>query len=155
MSDAPLAIVLAAGLSTRMRSKTPKVLHPIAGRPLLAYVLETLRSVRARPLVVLAKESEAARDLLDGQARVVIQDPPRGPGDAVPVALPRANGDEGLADIVAGDAPRIWGGCGARWRACAPTRPARSSSRTSSPKPPVTEAASPCIAPTIRRKAWA
>ena len=66
MSDAPLAIVLAAGLSTRMRSKTPKVLHPIAGRPLLAYVLETLRSVRARPLVVLAKESEAARDLLDG-----------------------------------------------------------------------------------------
>src|SRR5207253_88822 len=83
MSDAPLAIVLAAGLSTRMRSKTPKVLHPIAGRPLLAYVLETLRSVRARPLVVLAKESEAARDLLDGQTRVVIQDPPRGTGDAV------------------------------------------------------------------------
>src|SRR5947209_20337606 len=107
MSDAPLAIVLAAGLSTRMRSKTPKVLHPIAGRPLLAYVLETLRSVRARPLVVLAKESEAARDLLDGQARVVIQDPPRGTGDAVRVALAEANGDEGLAYIVYGDTPLL------------------------------------------------
>jgi len=107
MSDAPLAIVLAAGLSTRMRSKTPKVLHPIAGRPLLAYVLETLRSVRARPLVVLAKESEAARDLLDGQARVVIQDPPRGTGDAVRVALAKANGDEGLAYIVYGDTPLL------------------------------------------------
>ena len=107
MSDAPLAIVLAAGLSTRMRSKTPKVLHPIAGRPLLAYVLETLRSVRARPLIVLAKESEAARDLLDGQARVVIQDPPRGTGDAVRVALAKANGDEGLAYIVYGDTPLL------------------------------------------------
>jgi len=107
MSDAPLAIVLAAGLSTRMRSKTPKVLHPIAGRPLLAYVLETLRSVRARPLVVLAKESEAARDLLDGQTRVVIQDPPRGTGDAVRVALVKANGDEGLAYIVYGDTPLL------------------------------------------------
>src|SRR5438309_323858 len=107
MSDAPLAIVLAAGLSTRMRSKTPKVLHPIAGRPLLAYVLETLRSVRARPLVVLAKESEAARDLLDGQTRVVIQDPPRGTGDAVRVALVKANGDEGLAYIVYGDTPQL------------------------------------------------
>src|SRR5437870_5431412 len=107
MSDAPLAIVLAAGLSTRMRSKTPKVLHPIAGRPLLAYVLETLRSVRARPLVVLAKESEAARDRLDGQARVVIQAPPRGTGDAVRVALAEANGDEGLAYIVYGDTPLL------------------------------------------------
>jgi bifunctional UDP-N-acetylglucosamine pyrophosphorylase/glucosamine-1-phosphate N-acetyltransferase len=107
MSDAPLAIVLAAGLSTRMRSKTPKVLHPIAGRPLLTHVLETLRSLRARPLVVLAKESEAARELLDGQARVAIQDPPRGTGDAVRVALAAANGDEGLAYIVYGDTPLL------------------------------------------------
>src|SRR5207245_1615706 len=72
-----------------------------------ANVREPLRSVRARPLVVLAKESEAARDLLDGQARVVIQDPPRGTGDAVRVALAEANGDEGLAYIVYGDTPLL------------------------------------------------
>ncbi|HEV8470358.1 MAG TPA: NTP transferase domain-containing protein, partial [Candidatus Limnocylindria bacterium] len=54
MTDAPLAIVLAAGLSTRMKSKTPKVLHAIAGRPLLAHVLETVRAAGARPLVVLS-----------------------------------------------------------------------------------------------------
>ena len=107
MSDAPLAIVLAAGLSTRMRSRTPKVLHPLAGRPLLAHVLATLRSVRARPLVVLAKESEAARDLLDGEAQVVFQDPPRGTGDAVRVALDKADGDAGLAYIVYGDTPLL------------------------------------------------
>ncbi|HEY8758940.1 MAG TPA: NTP transferase domain-containing protein, partial [Candidatus Limnocylindria bacterium] len=41
MGDAPLAIVLAAGLSTRMKSKTPKVLHPVAGRPLLEHILKT------------------------------------------------------------------------------------------------------------------
>ena len=40
MGDAPLAIVLAAGLSTRMKSKTPKVLHPVAGRPLRERVVQ-------------------------------------------------------------------------------------------------------------------
>jgi bifunctional UDP-N-acetylglucosamine pyrophosphorylase/glucosamine-1-phosphate N-acetyltransferase len=107
MSDAPLAIVLAAGLSTRMRSRTPKVLHPLGGRPLLAHVLATLRSVKARPLVVLAKESGAARDLLDGEAQVVYQDPPRGTGDAVRVALAEADGDVGLAYILYGDTPLL------------------------------------------------
>src|SRR6059036_278775 len=107
MTDAPLAIVLAAGLSTRMKSKTPKVLHPIAGRPLLAHVLETVRAAGARPLVVLSKESEPAREMLDGDARVALQDPPRGTGDAVRVALAEADGDRGVAYIVYGDTPLL------------------------------------------------
>src|SRR2546427_218370 len=106
MTDAPLAIVLAAGLSTRMRSKTPKVLHSIAGRPLIAHVLETVRAVGARPLVVLSRESEAARALLDG-ARVAVQDPARGTGDAVRVALEHAEGENGVAYIVYGDTPLV------------------------------------------------
>ena len=107
MTDAPLAIVLAAGLSTRMKSKTPKVLHVIAGRPLLAHVLETVRAAGARPLVVLSKESEPAREILDDGARVAFQDPPRGTGDAVRVALATANGDRGVAYIVYGDTPLL------------------------------------------------
>jgi bifunctional UDP-N-acetylglucosamine pyrophosphorylase/glucosamine-1-phosphate N-acetyltransferase len=107
MSEAPLAIVLAAGLSTRMKSKTPKVLHPVAGRPLLEHILKTIRDLGARPLVVLSQESAAARELLDESARVAIQDVPRGTGDAVRVALAAANGDRGVAFIVYGDTPLL------------------------------------------------
>src|SRR6266550_3440934 len=107
MGDAPLAIVLAAGLSTRMKSKTPKVLHPVAGRPLLGHILRTVRAVGARPLVVLSQESTPARELLDEGTRVAMQDVPRGTGDAVRVALAAANGDRGIAYIVYGDTPLL------------------------------------------------
>src|SRR5205814_10519465 len=95
MGDAPLAIVLAAGLSTRMKSKTPKVLHPVAGRSLLGHILRTVRAVGARPLVALSQVSTTARDLLDEGTRVAIQDVPRGTGDAVRVARAAAHGVRG------------------------------------------------------------
>src|SRR5256886_5859397 len=107
MGDAPLAIVLAAGLSTRMKSKTPKVLHPVAGRPLVSHILQTLRAVGARPLVVLSQDSARAREFLDEGTRVAIQEVPRGTGDAVRVALAAANGDRGAAFIVYGDTPLL------------------------------------------------
>src|SRR5258708_4864378 len=107
MGDAPLAIVLAAGLSTRMKSKTPKVLHPVAGRPLVTHILRTVRAAGARPLVVLSKESAAARELFDDGTRVAIQEVARGTGDAVRVALAVANGDRGVAFIVYGDTPLL------------------------------------------------
>src|SRR5256712_5075048 len=90
-----------------MKSNTPKVLHPIAGRPLLAHVLDTVRAAGARPLVVLSKESEPAREMLDGDVRVAYKDPPRAPGDPVRVALATANGDRGVAYIVYGDTPLL------------------------------------------------
>jgi len=107
MGDAPLAIVLAAGLSTRMRSRTPKVLHPVAGRPLVTHILKTLRAVGARPLVVLSKESAAAGELFDEGTRLAIQEEARGTGDAVRVGLAAANGDHGIAFIVYGDTPLL------------------------------------------------
>src|SRR6267378_6629194 len=107
MGDAPLAIVLAAGLSTRMKSKTPKVLHPIAGRPLVTHILQTVRAVGGRPLVVLSAESAPARGFLDEGTRVAIQEVARGTGDAVRVALDAANGDQGVAFIVYGDTPLL------------------------------------------------
>lgn len=109
MSAAPLAIVLAAGLGTRMRSRTPKVLHTAAGKPLLGHVLATLAELGARPVVVLSRESEPARALAGDGARVAMQDPPRGTGDAVRVALDAITETRGEVVIVYGDTPLVRG----------------------------------------------
>ncbi|MBI3521964.1 MAG: bifunctional UDP-N-acetylglucosamine diphosphorylase/glucosamine-1-phosphate N-acetyltransferase GlmU [Chloroflexi bacterium] len=101
-SGATVALVLAAGLGTRMRSKTPKVLHPIAGKPLLAHVLDTCAAVGARAVLVLSKESEPDRALANG-ATVVLQEPPRGTGDAVQVALRAVTEQAGTAFVLYGD----------------------------------------------------
>src|SRR2546426_2078376 len=90
-----------------MKSKTPKVLHPVAGRPLVSHILETVRAAGARPLVVLSQESARAREFFDEGTRVAIQEVPRGTGDAVRVALAVANGDRGIACIVYGDTPLL------------------------------------------------
>src|SRR5690242_7001170 len=91
-----------------MRSQTPKVLHPVAGKPLLAHVLGTLAEVGARPVVVLSRESSAARSLMNG-GTVAMQDPPRGTGDAVRVALDAVKDASGDVLIVYGDTPLVRG----------------------------------------------
>jgi bifunctional UDP-N-acetylglucosamine pyrophosphorylase/glucosamine-1-phosphate N-acetyltransferase len=103
----PPGIVLAAGLGTRMRSQTPKVMHLVAGRPLLSHVLDAVRRAGARPVVVLSKESEPARAIVGDDAVVAMQDPPRGTGDAVRVALTRIPDASGTAFIVYGDTPLL------------------------------------------------
>ena len=107
MTAGPPGIVLAAGLGTRMRSQTPKVLHLVAGKPLLSHVLDAVRAAGARPVVVLSKESEPARAILGDDAVVAMQDPPRGTGDAVRVALAKVPGASGEAFIVYGDTPLL------------------------------------------------
>jgi bifunctional UDP-N-acetylglucosamine pyrophosphorylase/glucosamine-1-phosphate N-acetyltransferase len=107
MTAAPPGIVLAAGLGTRMRSQTPKVLHLVAGKPLLAHVLEAVRAVGARPVVVLSKESEPARSVVGDDAVVAMQDPPRGTGDAVRIALGAIPETSGEAFIVYSDTPLL------------------------------------------------
>src|SRR5690348_262992 len=89
-----------------MRSQTPKVLHPVAGRPLLAHILGSLADVGARPVVVLSRESSSARSLVNG-GTVAMQDPPRGTGDAVRVALDAVKDQKGEAFIVYGDTPLV------------------------------------------------
>jgi len=101
------AFILAAGLGTRMRSRTCKVLHPAAGRPLIAHVVASVQAVGARPVVVLSPESEPARAVLPEDAVVAIQDPPRGTGDAVRVALEAVPDARGRAFIVYGDTPLV------------------------------------------------
>jgi bifunctional UDP-N-acetylglucosamine pyrophosphorylase/glucosamine-1-phosphate N-acetyltransferase len=84
------AIVLAAGQGTRMRSRLPKVLHPLAGRPMVDHVLRMLTALDADPVIVVtghgADQVEAA---LDRTAVIVRQEPQLGTADAVRVALAR------------------------------------------------------------------
>ncbi len=77
-------ILLAAGLGTRMRSRLPKVLHPVCGLPMLAHSLAAVRQVSTEtPVVVIGHGAEAVRTWLGLDARCVLQDPPLGTGHAV------------------------------------------------------------------------
>jgi len=107
MTAGPPGIVLAAGLGTRMRSQTPKVLHLVAGKPLLSHVLDAVRGAGARPFVVLSRESEPARAIVGDGAVVAMQDPPRGTGDAVRIALEAISDRAGEVFIVYGDSPLL------------------------------------------------
>ncbi|MCS6879011.1 MAG: bifunctional UDP-N-acetylglucosamine diphosphorylase/glucosamine-1-phosphate N-acetyltransferase GlmU [Geminicoccaceae bacterium] len=91
MSQEPLSIVvLAAGKGTRMRNGRPKVLHPLAGWPLVRHVLATARSLEPERLVVVLAPGmeEVAREVRARapEARIAIQDPPLGTGHAVAAA---------------------------------------------------------------------
>ncbi|HYM83466.1 MAG TPA: bifunctional UDP-N-acetylglucosamine diphosphorylase/glucosamine-1-phosphate N-acetyltransferase GlmU [Candidatus Dormibacteraeota bacterium] len=103
-----VAVVLAAGLGTRMRSRTPKVLHPLCGRPMLAYVLDAARSATGSdPLVVYSPATEAIVDVFAGLADFVLQQETRGTGDAVAAAMREVPEDAAEVLVVSGDVPRV------------------------------------------------
>lgn len=83
-------VILAAGKGTRMRSDLPKVLHPLAGKPLLAHVLDTARELSAGSIcVVYGHGGELVRERLDApDVTWVLQEPQLGTGHAVLQALP-------------------------------------------------------------------
>ena len=103
---APAAIVLAAGQGTRMRSRIPKVLHPLAGRPMLAHVLDALAAAGvARPVVVTGHGADEVEATLGVQALAVRQASQLGTADAVRVALPALPDGAESVLVTMGDAP--------------------------------------------------
>ncbi|MGH2559163.1 MAG: bifunctional UDP-N-acetylglucosamine diphosphorylase/glucosamine-1-phosphate N-acetyltransferase GlmU [Thermomicrobiales bacterium] len=83
-------VVLAAGAGTRMRSALPKPLHPVAGVPMARLVVEA--GMAARPTsVTLVVSAQTATNIdalaIDATVQTVVQDPPRGTGEAVALAL--------------------------------------------------------------------
>ena len=100
-------IVLAAGLGKRMRSELPKVLHPLAGRPLLGHVLETARSlVPRKTIVVHGHGAERVRAAFpDPSLAWVLQAEQLGTGHAVMQAMPQVSSEEVL--ILYGDVPLV------------------------------------------------
>ena len=102
------AVVLAAGKGTRMKSDKPKVLHELAGQPLLSHVLETARTAGVKRTVVvvghradLVRETCGAADL-----EFVLQEPQLGTGHAVQMAEPALSA-EGWTVVLAGDVPLL------------------------------------------------
>ena len=81
------AIILAAGRGTRMKSAIPKVMHQIAGRPMIAHLLEALRPLSPNAtIVVIGPEMDTVARVV-APAESVVQNPPLGTGDAVRTAL--------------------------------------------------------------------
>jgi bifunctional UDP-N-acetylglucosamine pyrophosphorylase / glucosamine-1-phosphate N-acetyltransferase len=95
---------MAAGLGTRMRSGTPKHLHPLLGRRLVDWVLEAARPLGADPLVVVASPESA--EAFEG-LEVAVQETPLGTGDAVRAARPLVAGRAGDVLVLSGDAPLL------------------------------------------------
>lgn len=102
-----VVVVLAAGQGKRMRSKLPKVLHPLAGRPLLEHVLETVGLLRpAGVFVVVGHQAERVRAAIRAEVRWVRQAEQRGTGHAAAQALPLL-AEDALALILCGDVPLV------------------------------------------------
>lgn len=96
-----------------MKSRVPKVLHPAAGRPLLAHVLAALEPLGLGvAYAVVPKENGMFKSVLsqaglEDSVQLVVQDPPRGTADAVRTALAALDGDEDTILVLQGDSPLI------------------------------------------------
>ena len=101
-------VVLAAGKGTRMHSDQPKVLHCLAGRPLLQHVLDTaIQLTPGKMCVVYGHGGEAVpKAMAQYEASFVIQEPQLGTGHAVQQALPHLP-EQGLTLVLYGDVPLI------------------------------------------------
>ncbi|MEZ5531510.1 MAG: bifunctional UDP-N-acetylglucosamine diphosphorylase/glucosamine-1-phosphate N-acetyltransferase GlmU [Steroidobacteraceae bacterium] len=105
----PLSVViLAAGQGKRMRSDLPKVLQPLAGRPLLAHVIETAQAIGPAAIhVVYGHGGDRVRAALaEAPVTWVLQAEQRGTGHAVAQAMPQV-GDQDLVLVLYGDVPLI------------------------------------------------
>ncbi len=113
MSDKPVVLIMAAGLGTRMKSAKAKVLHEVAGRPLIVWAVEAARAAGAeRVVAILGHQLDTVRGVLDarygeGQVEIAVQAEQKGTGHAVQCALPVLEGDsdERVVVILTGDAP--------------------------------------------------
>lgn len=102
----PLAIViLAAGKGTRMKSDKPKVMHEIAGRPMIGWLIETAQALQPEKIIVVT--APGIEDVAKAAAphHIVHQVEQRGTGDAVKPALPLLKGFDGKVLILLGDEP--------------------------------------------------
>ncbi len=101
-------IILAAGQGTRMRSALPKVLHPIAGKPMLAHVIATARTLSPGAIhVVYGHGGETVRETInDDSVNWVEQAEQLGTGHAVEQAMPKVN-DDSTVLVLYGDVPLI------------------------------------------------
>lgn len=101
------AVILAAGKGTRMKSKLPKVMHTLAGKPMIEHVLDLVTKNKVeRSLVILGHGREEIEKFLAGRAEIVIQAEQLGTGHALMQALPYLDGVNNIV-VLSGDQPLI------------------------------------------------
>lgn len=109
----PVAVIMAAGKSTRMKSRLPKVLHRVAGRPVVDYIIQAAREGCGVQdcIVVVGHEAETVKERLSSRwgdaVRFVRQEPQNGTGHAVMQAEPLLRAFDGDVLTLAGDTPMI------------------------------------------------
>ncbi|OLN28183.1 bifunctional UDP-N-acetylglucosamine diphosphorylase/glucosamine-1-phosphate N-acetyltransferase GlmU [Desulfosporosinus metallidurans] len=102
-----VAVIMAAGKGTRMKSKLPKVMHSLAGQTLLEHVLNAANQVGIeRPLVVVGHGREVVEASLSGRAEIVVQTEQLGTGHAIMQALPFLEGVQTVL-VLSGDQPLL------------------------------------------------
>jgi bifunctional UDP-N-acetylglucosamine pyrophosphorylase/glucosamine-1-phosphate N-acetyltransferase len=82
----PTVVILAAGEGTRMKSAVPKVLHPLCGRPLIAWPVAAAREAGAARVIVVDNPKRRLEEHLPDNVEIAIQQEPKGTGDAVAAA---------------------------------------------------------------------
>jgi bifunctional UDP-N-acetylglucosamine pyrophosphorylase/glucosamine-1-phosphate N-acetyltransferase len=100
-------IILAAGLGTRMKSKTIKILHRAAGRPIVEYVLDMAAELGAStPVMIVGHQRDAVQELIGGRARFAVQEQQLGTGHAVRMAEQVLRAEPGRSVLIlSGDVP--------------------------------------------------
>ena len=102
------AVLLAAGQGTRMNTALPKVLHPLAGKPMLWHVLQALSRVTTeKPVVVVGHEAERVEAFVGESARCVRQEPQLGTGHAVMQVIPYLKGKTDHVIVTYADMPLL------------------------------------------------
>jgi bifunctional UDP-N-acetylglucosamine pyrophosphorylase / glucosamine-1-phosphate N-acetyltransferase len=102
------AIILAAGKGTRMKSDLHKVLHPIAGRPMLMHLMASVDALLpAKKVVVVGSGKDQLQAVLAGSAELAVQEPQLGTGHAVQMAQAALTGFDGAVLILYGDVPFV------------------------------------------------
>jgi len=108
MSRPLAAVILAAGKGTRMKSDLHKVLHPIAGRPMIEHLLDSVEALGAqRVVVVVGDRREQLERALAGRAEFAVQEPQLGTAHAVLQAEPALEGFDGDVLLLSGDVPFV------------------------------------------------
>jgi bifunctional UDP-N-acetylglucosamine pyrophosphorylase/glucosamine-1-phosphate N-acetyltransferase/UDP-N-acetylglucosamine pyrophosphorylase len=110
MANNAIAVILAAGMGTRMKSDLPKVLCPVLGRPMIEFVLDALEAAGVqRMIAVIGYRAEDVRSALAARKNVhfALQTERLGTGHAVKMAQDQLAGHDGPTIVVAGDSPMI------------------------------------------------
>jgi bifunctional UDP-N-acetylglucosamine pyrophosphorylase/glucosamine-1-phosphate N-acetyltransferase len=107
MNDGLACIILAAGKGKRMKSARPKVMHELAGRPMINWLLESVEKVGAgRIIVVAGPDMEDLKEAVSPHT-CVVQDQPLGTADAVKAGMAPLEGFTGKVLILMGDEPLV------------------------------------------------